>query len=109
MCVCECVCVCGCFACVSVGVLHVSVMRVHLCGTPVHVLCFYGLMPTDVVMCLSLCLFLSDKSFPRPVVTPRDQVVLKNEEAVFHCQFTAVPEPTVEWYYDTELLTNKSR
>ncbi|XP_029609238.1 inactive tyrosine-protein kinase 7 isoform X1 [Salmo trutta] len=50
-----------------------------------------------------------DKSFPRPVVTPRDQVVLKNEEAVFHCQFTAVPEPTVEWYYDTELLTNKSR
>uniref|UniRef100_A0AAZ3S4Y2 Protein tyrosine kinase 7 (inactive) n=1 Tax=Oncorhynchus tshawytscha TaxID=74940 RepID=A0AAZ3S4Y2_ONCTS len=50
-----------------------------------------------------------DKSFPRPVVTPMDQVVLKNEEAVFHCQFTAVPEPTVEWYYDTELLTNKSR
>ncbi|KAL0964177.1 hypothetical protein UPYG_G00320260 [Umbra pygmaea] len=50
-----------------------------------------------------------DKSLPQPVITPEDQVVLKNEEAVFHCQFTAVPEPTVEWYHNTELLTNKSR
>ncbi|XP_056147623.1 inactive tyrosine-protein kinase 7-like [Lampris incognitus] len=50
-----------------------------------------------------------DKSFPRPVVTPEDQVVLKNEEAVFHCQFTAEPAPTVEWHHDNELLANKSR
>ncbi|CAK6951801.1 inactive tyrosine-protein kinase 7 [Scomber scombrus] len=50
-----------------------------------------------------------DKSFPRPVVTPEDQVVLKNEEAVFHCQFTAVPAPTLEWYHENELLVNKSR
>ncbi|KAJ8014012.1 hypothetical protein DPEC_G00035820 [Dallia pectoralis] len=50
-----------------------------------------------------------DKSLPRPVVTPEDQVVLKNKEAVFHCQFTAIPEPSVEWYQGTELLTNKSR
>ncbi|XP_061600949.1 inactive tyrosine-protein kinase 7 isoform X1 [Cololabis saira] len=50
-----------------------------------------------------------DKSFPRPVVTPEDQVVLKNEEAVFHCQFTAEPEPTVEWYHENELLANKTR
>uniref|UniRef100_A0A673CF58 Inactive tyrosine-protein kinase 7 n=1 Tax=Sphaeramia orbicularis TaxID=375764 RepID=A0A673CF58_9TELE len=50
-----------------------------------------------------------DKSFPRTVVSPEDQVVLKNEEAVFHCQFTAVPPPTLEWYHDNELLVNKSR
>ncbi|XP_042358231.1 inactive tyrosine-protein kinase 7 [Plectropomus leopardus] len=50
-----------------------------------------------------------DKSFPRPVVTPEDQVVLRNEEAAFHCQFTAVPPPTLEWYHENELLVNKSR
>lgn len=50
-----------------------------------------------------------DKSFPRPVVTPEDQVVLRNEEAALHCQFTAVPAPTLEWYHETELLANKSR
>ncbi|KAM3863016.1 inactive tyrosine-protein kinase 7 [Diretmus argenteus] len=50
-----------------------------------------------------------DKSFPRAVVTPEDQVVMKNEEAVFHCQFTAVPAPTLEWYHESELLVNKSR
>ncbi|KAG7462822.1 hypothetical protein MATL_G00188820 [Megalops atlanticus] len=50
-----------------------------------------------------------DKSYPRPVITPEDQVVLKNEEATFHCQFTAEPAPTVEWYHDNELITNKSR
>lgn len=62
--------------------------------------------PTDVIM---HTLSLTDKSFPRPVVTPEDQVVLKNEEAVFHCQFTAVPAPTLEWYHENELLVNKSR
>uniref|UniRef100_A0A8C2XGH7 Protein tyrosine kinase 7 (inactive) n=1 Tax=Cyclopterus lumpus TaxID=8103 RepID=A0A8C2XGH7_CYCLU len=50
-----------------------------------------------------------DKSFPRPVVTPKDQVVLRNEEASLHCQFTAVPNPTLEWYHENELLANKSR
>ncbi|MBN3295048.1 PTK7 kinase, partial [Amia calva] len=50
-----------------------------------------------------------DKSFPRPVVSPEDQVVNKNEEAVFHCQFTAEPMPKVEWYHENELVTNKSR
>ncbi|XP_036403304.1 inactive tyrosine-protein kinase 7 [Megalops cyprinoides] len=50
-----------------------------------------------------------DKSYPRPVITPEDQVVLKNEEAVFHCEFTAEPAPMVEWYHDNELITNKSR
>ncbi|XP_064173611.1 inactive tyrosine-protein kinase 7-like [Anguilla rostrata] len=52
-----------------------------------------------------------DKSFPRPVVSPVDQVVMRNEEAVFHCQFAAEPPPTVEWYHgnDPEPLTNKTR
>lgn len=50
-----------------------------------------------------------DKSVPRPVVVPEDQVVLRNEEAMFHCQFTAEPEPTLEWYHGNELLANKSR
>lgn len=50
-----------------------------------------------------------DQSFPRAVVSPEDQVVLRNEEAVFHCQFTAVPPPTLEWYHDNEPLVNKSR
>lgn len=51
----------------------------------------------------------TDKSFPRPVVTPEDLVVLRNEEAALHCRFTAVPAPTLEWYHEKELLTNKSR
>ncbi|XP_076879455.1 inactive tyrosine-protein kinase 7a isoform X2 [Brachyhypopomus gauderio] len=50
-----------------------------------------------------------DKSFPRAVVKPQDVVVQKNEEAHFHCQFTAEPPPTVEWYHENELVSNKSR
>lgn len=50
-----------------------------------------------------------DKSFPRAVVSPEDQVVLRNEEAAFHCQFSAVPAPTLEWYHGSEPLANKSR
>lgn len=43
------------------------------------------------------------------MVSPEDVVVLKNEEAMFHCQFIAVPAPKLEWYHENELLTNKSR
>ncbi len=50
-----------------------------------------------------------DKSFPQPVVKPEDLVVLRNEEALFHCQFTAEPQPAVEWYHENELVANKSR
>ncbi|XP_062868727.1 inactive tyrosine-protein kinase 7a [Trichomycterus rosablanca] len=50
-----------------------------------------------------------DKSYPQPVVKPEDLVVLRNEEAHFHCQFTADPQPTVEWYHENELIVNKSR
>uniref|UniRef100_A0A665WTQ7 Inactive tyrosine-protein kinase 7 n=1 Tax=Echeneis naucrates TaxID=173247 RepID=A0A665WTQ7_ECHNA len=49
-----------------------------------------------------------DKSFPRTVVSPQDQVVLKNDEAAFHCQFTAVPAPTLEWYHENELLIHRA-
>lgn len=50
-----------------------------------------------------------DKSVPRPVVSPEDQVVLRNEEAMFHCQFTAVPPPTLQWFHENELIVNKTR
>uniref|UniRef100_A0A671MEJ3 Inactive tyrosine-protein kinase 7-like n=1 Tax=Sinocyclocheilus anshuiensis TaxID=1608454 RepID=A0A671MEJ3_9TELE len=50
-----------------------------------------------------------DKSFPQPVVKPDDLVVMRNEEALFHCQFTAEPLPTVEWYHENEPVANKSR
>lgn len=43
------------------------------------------------------------------MVSPDDLVVLRNEEAMLHCQFTAVPPPTLEWYHESELLANKSR
>uniref|UniRef100_A0A2I4BS68 Inactive tyrosine-protein kinase 7 n=1 Tax=Austrofundulus limnaeus TaxID=52670 RepID=A0A2I4BS68_AUSLI len=57
----------------------------------------------------NITLNIIDKSVPRPVVTPEDQVVLRNGEAALHCRFTAEPEPTVEWYHENELLINKSR
>lgn len=64
----------------------------------------------QIESCRCFCLLPgTDKSFPRPVVTPEDLVVLRNEEAMLHCQFTAVPPPTLEWYHETELLANKSR
>ena len=66
-----------------------------------------GLLLADVIM--QMFVYLTDKSFPRPVVTPENQVVLKNEEAAFHCQFPAEPAPTLEWYHEHELLANKSR
>uniref|UniRef100_A0A1A8KU06 Inactive tyrosine-protein kinase 7 n=1 Tax=Nothobranchius kuhntae TaxID=321403 RepID=A0A1A8KU06_NOTKU len=50
-----------------------------------------------------------DKSVPRPVVIPEDRIVVRNAAAIFHCQFTAEPEPTLEWYHEDELLANKSR
>ncbi|XP_031419860.1 inactive tyrosine-protein kinase 7a isoform X2 [Clupea harengus] len=58
---------------------------------------------------LNFTLNIIDKSYPQPVVSPEDQVVLKNEEAMFHCQFTADPPPTVVWYHEDEPIANKSR
>lgn len=53
---------------------------------------------------------LPDESFPRPVIIPQDLIVSKNEEAMFHCQFTAVPPPRQEWVFeDNSPITNKTR
>ncbi|KAG8429626.1 hypothetical protein GDO86_019676 [Hymenochirus boettgeri] len=55
-------------------------------------------------------LSIIDKSLPQPLVIPEDQVVNKNEDAMFHCQFTATPDPVLEWFFeDHTLLSNKSR
>ncbi|XP_060103926.1 inactive tyrosine-protein kinase 7 isoform X2 [Heteronotia binoei] len=50
-----------------------------------------------------------DESFPHPVIVPENQIVNKNEEAMFHCQFTAVPPPTQEWLFDGKIISNMSR
>ncbi|NXD18239.1 PTK7 kinase, partial [Nothocercus nigrocapillus] len=49
-----------------------------------------------------------DESFPQPVIIPQDLIVTKNEEAMFDCQFTAVPPPTQEWLFEDAPITNKS-
>ncbi|KAM4692877.1 inactive tyrosine-protein kinase 7 [Discoglossus pictus] len=55
-------------------------------------------------------LSIIDESFPRAVVTPEDQIVSKNEDAIFHCQFSADPPPTLEWYFEDDTpLSNRSR
>lgn len=51
----------------------------------------------------------TDESFPRPVAVPENQIVNKNEEAMFHCQFTAVPPPTQEWLFEGKIISNMSR
>ncbi|XP_047668610.1 inactive tyrosine-protein kinase 7 isoform X2 [Tachysurus fulvidraco] len=50
-----------------------------------------------------------DKTIPRVMVAPKDQVVFRNEEAVFHCQFFAKPMPVIEWFHESEPAVNKSR
>ncbi|XP_058880890.1 inactive tyrosine-protein kinase 7 [Acipenser ruthenus] len=50
-----------------------------------------------------------DESYPRPLIVPQDQVVNRNEEAMLHCQFTAQPPPVQEWFFEGELVTNKTR
>ncbi|XP_077192883.1 inactive tyrosine-protein kinase 7 isoform X1 [Paroedura picta] len=54
-------------------------------------------------------LSITDESFPRPVILPENQIVSKNEEVMFHCQFTAVPPPTQEWLFDGKIISNMSR
>ncbi|KAL2086996.1 hypothetical protein ACEWY4_018055 [Coilia grayii] len=58
---------------------------------------------------VNFTLHIIDKSYPQPLVSPEDLVVLKNEEAMFHCQFIAEPPPTVMWYHEDEPVANKSR
>ncbi|MGH0150089.1 UNVERIFIED_CONTAM: hypothetical protein FKN15_039689, partial [Acipenser sinensis] len=45
-------------------------------------------------------LSIIDESYPQPLIIPRDQVVNRNEEAMFHCQFTAQPPPVQEWFFE---------
>ncbi|XP_069810737.1 inactive tyrosine-protein kinase 7 [Dendropsophus ebraccatus] len=54
-------------------------------------------------------LSIIDESFPQAEVSPEDQIVNENEDAIFHCRFTAVPPPTLEWMFKDASLTNKSR
>ncbi|XP_061481449.1 inactive tyrosine-protein kinase 7 isoform X2 [Rhineura floridana] len=51
-----------------------------------------------------------DESFPRPVIVPENQIVNRNEEAMFHCKFQAEPPPTQEWLSNDDTpVVNKSR
>lgn len=51
-----------------------------------------------------------DESSPQAEISPEDQIVNKNEDAVFHCKFTAVPPPVLEWFFkDNSSLVNKTR
>ncbi|PKU29231.1 hypothetical protein llap_20465 [Limosa lapponica baueri] len=49
-----------------------------------------------------------DESFPQAVIVPQDLIVTKNEEAMFDCQFAAVPPPTQEWLFEDSPITNRS-
>uniref|UniRef100_A0A8U8CGR0 Protein tyrosine kinase 7 (inactive) n=1 Tax=Geospiza parvula TaxID=87175 RepID=A0A8U8CGR0_GEOPR len=49
-----------------------------------------------------------DESFPQAVIVPQDLIVTKNEEAMFDCQFAAVPPPTQEWLFEDNPVTNRS-
>ncbi|XP_075057085.1 inactive tyrosine-protein kinase 7 [Mixophyes fleayi] len=58
----------------------------------------------------NLTLNIIDESFPQAEVLPEDQIVNKNEDALFHCRFTATPPPVQEWFFeDNTPLTNKTR
>ncbi|KAK2531865.1 Ptk7 [Columba guinea] len=50
-----------------------------------------------------------DESFPQAVIVPQDLIVTKNEEAMFDCQFAAVPPPTQEWLFEDSPVTNRSK
>uniref|UniRef100_A0A7N5JMW2 Protein tyrosine kinase 7 (inactive) n=1 Tax=Ailuropoda melanoleuca TaxID=9646 RepID=A0A7N5JMW2_AILME len=55
-------------------------------------------------------LSIADESFARVVLAPQDIVVARNEEAMFHCQFSAQPPPSLQWVFEDETpITNRSR
>lgn len=52
----------------------------------------------------------TDESFARVVLAPQDVVVARNEEAMFHCQFSAQPPPSLQWFFEDETpISNRSR
>uniref|UniRef100_A0A096NIB2 Protein tyrosine kinase 7 (inactive) n=1 Tax=Papio anubis TaxID=9555 RepID=A0A096NIB2_PAPAN len=55
-------------------------------------------------------LSIADESFARVVLAPQDVIVARNEEAMFHCQFSAQPSPSLQWLFEDETpITNRSR
>ncbi|KAB1253815.1 Inactive tyrosine-protein kinase 7 [Camelus dromedarius] len=53
---------------------------------------------------------IADESFARVVLAPQDMVVARNEEAMFHCQFSTQPPATLQWIFEDETpITNRSR
>uniref|UniRef100_A0A8C9A702 Protein tyrosine kinase 7 (inactive) n=1 Tax=Prolemur simus TaxID=1328070 RepID=A0A8C9A702_PROSS len=55
-------------------------------------------------------LSIADESFAKVVLAPQDVVVARNEEAMFHCQFSAQPPPSLQWVFEDETpITNRSR
>uniref|UniRef100_A0A8D0RXD3 Protein tyrosine kinase 7 (inactive) n=1 Tax=Sus scrofa TaxID=9823 RepID=A0A8D0RXD3_PIG len=55
-------------------------------------------------------LSIADESFARVMLAPQDVVVARNEEAMFHCQFSAQPPPSLQWVFEDETpITNRSR
>ncbi|XP_056409485.1 inactive tyrosine-protein kinase 7 [Hyla sarda] len=63
----------------------------------------------DVCSNRNFTLNIIDESFPQAEVAPESQIVIENEDAIFHCRFTAVPPPSLEWFFKDTALTNKSR
>lgn len=61
--------------------------------------------------CSHTCAFpFLDESFARVVLAPQDVIVARNEEAIFHCQFSAQPPPSLQWVFEDETpITNRSR
>ncbi|KAF6115712.1 protein tyrosine kinase 7 (inactive) [Phyllostomus discolor] len=55
-------------------------------------------------------LSIADESFARVVLAPQDVIVARNEEAMFHCQFSAQPPPSLQWVFEDETpISNRSR
>uniref|UniRef100_A0A5F9DC16 Protein tyrosine kinase 7 (inactive) n=1 Tax=Oryctolagus cuniculus TaxID=9986 RepID=A0A5F9DC16_RABIT len=53
---------------------------------------------------------IADESFARVVLAPQDLVVARNEEAMFHCQFSAQPAPSLQWVFEDDTpISNRSR
>ncbi|KAM3930662.1 inactive tyrosine-protein kinase 7 [Leptodactylus fuscus] len=63
----------------------------------------------DVCSSRNFTLNVIDESFPQADIVPENQVVTENEDAMFHCRFSAVPPPTLDWFFKDTLLQNKSR
>ncbi|KAG9468727.1 inactive tyrosine-protein kinase 7 [Eleutherodactylus coqui] len=63
----------------------------------------------DVCSTRNFTLNIIDESFPQAVIVPEDQIINEGEDTMFHCRFSAIPPPTLEWYFKDTVLTNKSR